>query len=88
MIYISTQSKYRSGILEELNDINEKEELIGRCVYGIKLNCFLPAHFRGLVMLIWGQNPSHWGHAMQNFPNVMDILKLLPTEYRKGIIFL
>lgn len=44
--------------------------------------------FQGLRYANMDQNPSHQGHLMQNFPNVMDFLKLLPTDYLKGLIFL
>lgn len=53
-----------------------------------QVKLFPTCTFQGPRHANMGQNPSHWGHAMQNFPNVMDFLKLLPTEYRKGLIFL
>lgn len=53
-----------------------------------QVKLFSTCTFQGLPYANIGQNPSHGEHLMQYFLSVMDFLKLFPTEYLKGIIFL
>lgn len=91
MTYISTQWEYRirnSGKVIWMILIKKEELHRQMCLWNqVKLfpNC---KTFQGLRYANMDQNPSHKGHLMQNFPNVMDFLKLLPTDYLKELIFL